>query len=63
MAEVFLIWVVTLSTSGGIIQRGFPQATWAECIEAVREAKVSIPTSGDAESTISVFCARKGEGE
>ncbi len=58
--SVFLIWLVTNSTSSSIVtEKRYVMPNMEVCIKAVEAAQVKIPTGGDAESTVSLFCAAK----
>lgn len=56
---VILVWIITLSTSGGVTQREFPMPNMETCLEAVKAAQIHVATGGDAESTVSLFCATR----
>ena len=55
--KIFLIWIVTLSTSGGINEKRYEMPSMETCIAAVKAAQIKVPNGGDAESTVSLFCA------
>jgi len=54
--SVLLIYIATLSTGGGQIEREFRMKDMETCVAAVSSAQIKVPSSGDAESTVSVFC-------
>lgn len=53
---VLLIYIATLSTGGGQIEREFRMKDMETCATAVSNAQIKVPTGGDAESTVSIFC-------
>lgn len=64
MKTWYLIYLLSTSTSGGHIQYVYPMESQEACIESVKTARVEVPNGGDAESTVTVFCASdKGERE
>lgn len=56
---VWLIYIATLSTSGGMVKYRFPMKDMDTCLAAVKAAQVRTPNGGDAESTVAIFCATK----
>lgn len=59
MISAYLIYIATLSTSGGHVFKSYPMENMEACLKAVQVAQVKVPTGGDAESTVSLFCATK----
>lgn len=57
--KVVLIWLATLSTSGGYIEREYRMPNMETCLAAVQKAQIKIPTGGDAETTVSLFCVTR----
>ena len=53
----YLIWIATLSTSGGQYKDYYPVTDLKTCLEIVSKAQVKVPNGGDAESTVTIFCA------
>jgi len=53
----FLVYIATLSTGGGMYQYEYKMPSIETCLETVKAAKVEIPSGGDAESTVAIFCA------
>ena len=53
----FLIYIATLSTSGGVIERHTAMVTMSRCLEAVKAAQVHVPSGGDAETTVTLYCS------
>ncbi len=56
---VFLIWIATLSTSGGWIEKKYVMPNMETCLKATQAAQIKVPSGGDAETTVSLFCATK----
>jgi len=54
---VFLVYIATLSTSGGTVERYHTMPNMDVCQKAVAAAQVKIPNSGDAETTVALFCS------
>lgn len=59
MNAVFMIWILTYATSGGMDEKRYIMPNMEVCNQAVKSAQIKIPQGGDAESTISIFCAYK----
>jgi len=59
MMKVFLIWIATLSTGGGLVEKYYIMPDMDTCLKAVSAAQVKIPNGGDAETTVSLFCVHK----
>lgn len=53
---VLLIYMATISTGGGVIEKEFKMKDMETCIAAVSNAQIKVPAGGDAESTVSIFC-------
>lgn len=51
----FLVYIVSQS-SGALTQYIYPMASQEACFQSVKEARVEVPSGGDAESTVTVFC-------
>lgn len=56
---VWLIYIATYSSAGGISTYRFPMPDMPTCLAAVRAAQVKVPNGGDSESTVALFCAAK----
>lgn len=57
---VWLIYIATLSTGGGVVERRYPMKDMATCLAAVKAAQVRVPSGGDSESTVAIFCTTRG---
>jgi len=56
---VWLIWLTTLGNGNRVEERAYPMIDMDACVKAVQSAQVKVPSGGDAETTISVFCVSK----
>lgn len=54
---VYLVYAVTMTTSGSPSFMYFPQPSMDACIQVAAAAKVAVPMGGDAETTVSIFCS------
>jgi hypothetical protein len=54
---VFLIYMATLSTSGGKVVSLHQMPSMDVCLKAVAGAQVKVPNGGDAETTVTLYCA------
>lgn len=59
MQEVVFLVVMTLTSTGDSFQRDYHKMPDMEtCIECVESAKIAIPSGGDAEAIVSMYCAK-----
>ena len=56
MNTIFLAVFFIAATGGYFDTHYYPMPDMATCLEAVDKAKVEVPSGGDAESSIALFC-------
>lgn len=56
---VWLIWLATLGNGARLEEKAYPMADMEACLKAVEKAQVKVPSGGDAETTVSLFCANR----
>lgn len=59
MNEVVFLVVLTLASTGGSFKRDYHIMPDMEtCIECVESAKLGVPSGGDAEAIVAMYCAK-----
>jgi len=57
MSKWVLVWIATISNSGYVREQHYPMPDEETCLRAVESAQIEVPEGGDAETTVSLFCA------
>lgn len=57
MNTVFLYVIITMSTGGGPLVTKYEMPNMDTCLAAVSHAQVGVPSGGDAETSVTMFCA------
>ena len=52
----YLVWITT-NSGGGIYTQMIKAGDYKTCLQLLKETKVTIPSGGDSEQTITVTCS------
>ena len=61
MNNWYLVYLLSVSTGGGLVEYIYPMPSQEACLASVKEAQIEVPGGGDAESTVTIFCVN-GKG-
>lgn len=56
---VFLIFIISLSNTGSVQEKRYVMPNMETCLKSVQAAQLKIAGGGEAEGTLSLFCAEK----
>lgn len=59
MSAWYLVYLLSYSTSGGFKEVRYVMPSHEACLKSVEAAQVHVPQGGDAESTVTIFCAQE----
>lgn len=59
MGTWYLVYLLSYSTSGGLTEYRYVQPSHEACLKSVETAQINAPHGGDAESTVTIFCAQE----